>query len=173
MVDELFVGLSDEQLFGRPSADQWSIAECIEHLCQSARATAPKFDGAIDTGRRKQMLSDGPFRYGRLAVWFVDNAVDYPPKRRFKTSKVFAPPEVIRDRQQLLDDFVKWQEWLVELLNRSNGLDLQRVKVISPVSPLIRISLGQYIRLIVGHQIRHLKQAADVKSRLLPGTSLK
>lgn len=166
-------GLSDEQLLGRPAPDRWSIAECIDHLCQTARVTAPKFDLAIDRGRQKQRLSDGPFRYGRIAVWLVDNAIDYPPRRRFKASKVFVPLQPEQDREMLVAEFAQWQDWLCDLLQRSNGIDLKRVKVISPVSSLVRISLGQYIRLIVGHQIRHLKQAADIRSRLLPGTTLK
>ena len=173
MLAQILEGLSDDQFRQRPALREWSVAECIEHLNVTARATAPKFEDALDKGRRKKMLSSGAFKYSRLGRWFVDNAIDYPPRRRFKAPRVFAPTADTHDRQRIVADFEASQIQLIGFIQRADGLDLKRVKVVSPVSRLFRLSLGQYLRLATGHQLRHLHQAADARRRVLTLTSLK
>ena len=173
MVAEIVDGLSDEHFRQRPALDEWSVAECIEHLNTTARATAPSFETAIEKGLAKNLLANSPLRYSRIDIWLVDNAVDYPPKRRFKAPKIFAPTADTHDRATILADFESAQKQMIGFLNRANGLNLRKVKVVSPVSKLLRLSLGQYFRLATGHQLRHLHQAADARRKVLSLTSLK
>jgi hypothetical protein len=173
MLNDVLQDLTDEHLHQRPALKEWSVSECIDHLIVTAGATAPKFEAAIDKGRRKKLFADGPFKYSRFDIWVVNGAVDYPPRRRFKAPRVFAPPAESPDRHKLVADFERAQARLSGFINAANGLDLKRVKVVSPVSRFIRISLGQYLRMATGHQLRHLHQAADAKRRVLTMTSLK
>lgn len=53
---------------------------------------------------------------------------------------------------------VEWQS----LLDSARGLDLGRLRVTSPVSRLLRIPLGSYLRISVAHERRHLWQAEQV-----------
>lgn len=52
-------------------------------------------------------------------------------------------------------------------LRSADGLDLARIKVTSPVTRLLRLSLGQWLAGLAGHQRRHLWQARQVKTELL------
>ena len=173
MIDQVVDGLSSEQVNQRPELSSWSIAECIVHLCTTARVTELRFEAAIERGRKHNMLSGGPFKYGRLTVWFVNSATEYPPRRRFKAPKTFQPSPEIRESQSLATEFRGWQERQIALLHQANGLNLRKVKVISPVSRFLRISLGPYFLMMAGHQFRHLYQAEAIKQRVLLQTTLK
>ncbi len=101
----------------------------------SRSRTLPAFDRAIEEGRAKGRLGQGPFRYGWFANWNI-RFMEPPPKR----------------------------------LMRADGLDLARVRVISPVSRCFRLPLGAYFAFVMAHDRRHLWQARQV--RTLPGFGL-
>jgi hypothetical protein len=51
-------------------------------------------------------------------------------------------------------------------VRQANGLDLSRVRVVSPLTSLMRMSLGQCFGLLAAHERRHLWQAARVREEL-------
>ena len=57
-----------------------------------------------------------------------------------------------------MESFTKDQIALRYLIENADGLHLAKVKVVSPVSRLIRFSLGQCFRALIGHEKRHLLQ---------------
>ncbi len=95
-----------------------------------------------------------------------------PPRGRFKTPRLYLPPAGrARSVKQALDDFSALQDRFVAVVHSADGLDLARIKIASPVTRLLRISLGQWLRALSGHQRRHLWQAAQVKKHLEMGGS--
>ncbi len=83
--------------------------------------------------------------------------------KRFTAPKRFRPPDgVLPDgeniRRAFRDAGDRWQR----CLRRADGLDLVRVKVASPVSPLLRLDLGGALAVQVAHERRHLEQARQV-----------
>ena len=69
----LVSGLSAAQFNWRPGPDRWSIAECLVHLNVAVTKTLPAFDRAIERGRARGLVGQGPFRYGWFATWMVSN----------------------------------------------------------------------------------------------------
>lgn len=157
----LFADLDDERFNARPAEGKWSAAECLTHLVVSGEALLPPLDDAIRRGREHEILGRGPFRYGRLGEWFVRQVGGdgSPPPRRFPAPRLYAPPRRRRPVGPALREFHDLQEALSDRLQLSSGLDLARLRVRSPVTPLLRLSLGQWFRLVAGHQRRHLGQA--------------
>jgi hypothetical protein len=164
---ELVVGLSDAQFNRRPHPARWSMAECIDHLLVVGWLVAPRLITAIVDGKARGWYASGPFRYGALGNWFVklngggDRGAPRLPLR--------APP-VYRPRQredwkiaQALREFSELQEKFSALARAADGLDLARIKAASPVTRFLRLSLGQWLALMAGHQERHLAQAARVR----------
>jgi hypothetical protein len=155
-------GLSAEQFNWRPSLGRWSIAECLEHLTVTSSAICPKVRAAVARGRERGLTGRGPFRYGWLSRWF-EASMEPPPRRRFPTSKVFEPTPGSDYRiADVLQRFEAAGVQYQECLDAARGLDLQRIKVVSPVSPLIRFPLGGYFRGQTAHERRHLWQAEQV-----------
>lgn len=157
-------GLTESQFNWRPGAGRWSIAECLVHLNISVTRTLPAFDRAIEQGRAKGLVGQGPFRYG----WFanmVARSMEPPPRWRMKTARMLeVPPEGTHALTRVLPEFVALRDQLAERLRRADGLDLRRAKIVSPVNRLLRLPLGAYFAFMIAHDRRHLWQARQVRN---------
>jgi hypothetical protein len=163
-VIQIVTVLTDDQARRRPDPYTWSVVDCLDHLCVMGRKLLPRIDNGIARAREKRWTSHGPFRYGLLGNWFVRAAGSdtYPPQRRMKAPKLYHPSrdwpleEVVRSFTHLQDDILR-------RVRDANGIDLARVKISSPATRWLRLSLGQWLELLAGHQERHLLQARDAR----------
>jgi hypothetical protein len=162
--EQLVSRLSDGQFNWRPGPDRWSIAECLVHLNVAVMITLPALDRAIEDGRARGLMRQGPFHYGWFATWMA-RSMEPPPKRRSKTFKIFeVPPGVAHSPGRVLPEFRAVRDQLAERVRAADGLDLRRIKVISPVTRLLRLPLGAYLWFVLAHERRHLWQARQVRA---------
>jgi hypothetical protein len=159
----LLAPLSDTQFFWSPSAEVWSVAECLEHLNATARTYLPVLDSAIATAKQWGVYGAGPFRYGWLGR-FIIRQTEPPPRRRFKAPVAYQPtePGARRKRSDIEAGFRGYQVQFVDRLRQANGVDLVKAKVQSPVSKWIRVPLGVGFSIMTAHERRHLWQARQV-----------
>ncbi|HKX31509.1 MAG TPA: DinB family protein [Blastocatellia bacterium] len=157
----LVQGLTREQFNWCPEPGRWSIAECLEHLNITARLYFPLLIQTINEARANGISSQGPFRYSWLGNWFVRSA-EPPPKIKFKAPKRYRPLPGLTI-SEVWPAFLVFQDRLLELINRANGVDLARVKIQLPTMSFIKLGLGQALGLITAHERRHLWQARQVK----------
>lgn len=157
----LLAGLSEAQVNWRPTPAHWSIAECLDHLTVTNRELMKPIEAAIEDARAKGLTGLGPFRYGIIGNMIV-RSMEPPAKLKFKAPKIFKPrPD--QSLEVVARDFFAMQDELLRLINEANGINLARVKVTSPVTKLIKLSLGQSFGLIITHNRRHLWQARQVR----------
>jgi hypothetical protein len=57
-------------------------------------------------------------------------------------------------------------------IEQADGLDLKRVKVVSPISSFLKFSLGMTFAQAAAHERRHLAQARRVLAKLPKGVPL-
>ena len=152
----------------RPSEKAWSAAECVEHLSATAREMIPALDAGVARARENGWLAHGPFEYGRFEKWFArqSGGEELPPKRRFKTPKLYFPPHRMYDMDDAVQEFLALQDRYIETLQLASGVNLARVKVASPAMSLLKLSLGQWLNSMEGHQRRHLWQAREAVRRV-------
>jgi len=152
----------------RPAENAWSAAECIEHLSATAREMIPALDAGVARARDNGWLAHGPFEYGRFEKWFArqSGGDELPPKRRFKTPKLYHPPHQTYDMDDAVQEFLALQDRYIETLQLASGVDLARTKVASPAMSLLKLSLGQWLKSMEGHQRRHLWQAGETIRRV-------
>jgi len=166
--EALTSGLSHAQFNWRPGPDRWSIADCLQHLNVGVTKAMPAFDAAIAQGRAKGQTARGagagPFKYG----WFsrlVVGSMEPPPKFRMKTPAMLrVPMTATYTASELLPEFFRVRDQLAERVQQADGLDLARVRTISPVNRLLRLPLGAYFQFILAHDRRHLWQAREVRN---------
>ena len=165
-VAEEFLPLSDAQASWKPSPDRWSIGECMDHLRVTGEQYYPRLEGAIE--RAKQGDPSRPYKprfFGRLFVKFA--GPDGP--RRVKAPKAFAPTSS-DGGARAVREFLDQQSTLIELIERAEECDLNGGRFGSPVTRLLRFSLGEGLELMVRHQQRHRMQAQRVmKESAFPG----
>ena len=157
-------GLSDAQFNWAPEPGRWSIAECLGHLNVGADVYIRLIEHATERGRARGLLATGPFRYGFLSRWFM-GLLEPPVRTRYKTPRLFYPAPGVQHRvTDVLSQFESAGRGWDECLRRANGLNLARVKVPSPVLPLLRFQLGPLFAGQAAHERRHLWQGKQVRA---------
>jgi hypothetical protein len=152
-----FGGLSEQQINWKPSADAWSIAQCLEHLML---LNAPYFRIIEDIlrGRRKASLMERvpllPTVFGRLVL----SAVQPGAKQKVRARPTFAPSSTPMD-VGILDRFSTHQNELIRLMKASAELPIGRIIITSVVSRYVTYSLLDAYRILAAHEQRHLRQA--------------
>lgn len=153
-------GLTEAQFNWRQAPGRWSIGECLSHLNITASLFLPKADEQMSRAREKGLLSHGPFRYGFIGN-FIIRTTEPPVKLKVKNPKIFAPvPD--QSMAQVSSEFLSLQDELIKRVEAANGIDLARVKLVSPVNKHLKFSLGQMFALTTAHERRHLWQAKQV-----------
>ena len=158
--DAIVEPLTDDQFTWRPSADSWSVAQCIEHLNTTARLYLPQLDEAIANAIRRGTYGEGPFSYNVFGRFFTA-AMEPPARFRVSSPTPFLPPPS-RPRSEVMAAFRAYQVQFSDRLRQANGLDLARAKVSSPTTAWLRFSLGSGFALMLAHERRHLEQARNV-----------
>ena len=158
---KLAADLGETRLWQRPPEGGWSVGECLAHLNLAGEPYAKKLQEALEAGKARGKRGQEPFRFGFLGGRFV-RSLSAEGKRKFKAPKAWQP-----ERQgDVLERFLKLQDDLLGFVKASEGLDLARITLTSPLSPLIRLNLFEAFNLVVVHEQRHLAQADRVRQSL-------
>jgi DinB superfamily len=161
---KLTEGLNEERFNWRPQPDQWSIEECLAHLLIAGNWEIRAIEDAIGHGKAHGLTGAGPFRYGPLQRLVV-RKTEPPVARKLTAPKRFRPLHE-QPVTAVLPSFLHLQSQLTLLARNADGLDLARIKVPTPISRLIRLSLGMTFAQVAAHERRHLEQAWRVRKQL-------
>ena len=159
-VKETFGRLSEAQLNWKPSAEKWSAAQCLDHLIVSNKLEFPAIEDALKDGYRNPFWSKPPF-FSKLCGNFLIGMIKPGNNKRFKAPKSFRPAQSDISAG-IVDDFVSNQQEVLDILRRADGIDLDHVKIISPIGSLFTYSLHDAFLTIVLHERRHFQQAECV-----------
>ena len=160
-----FASLDQSLLNWKPSSNQWSIAECLEHLAISMAAYKPILNRARTHGRERfPAVSAPPYRPTWMGGWLIRHVSPDSPKK-LTAPRVFRPAGV-SSISGSLDRFIKEQDEFMKFVRESVGVDYNKIRLRSPVTPLVRYSLADAFVVIVVHAQRHLLQAQRVRSAL-------
>jgi hypothetical protein len=159
---QLVNGLSEAQLNWKPAPGSWSIAQCLEHLTVATEGFDQYFEKAIASGREKRSMDGAvPYRPTRLGGWLIRQLVP-EATRKVPAPKIFRPAES-SSIEGALERFLQQQERFVRFVKDTAGIDYNKTKLRSPVTPLMRYSLADAFVLTVVHGRRHLGQAQRVR----------
>jgi len=158
--------LTEAQFNWHPGPGRWSIADCLQHLNVGVSKTLPAFDRAIAHGRSKGQAAPGPFRYGWFSRWMI-GSMEPPPKWRMTAPRIFrVPTGATYHVADVLPEFLLVRDQLAQRVRQADGLDLGKIRAISPVNSLLRLPLGAYFAFIIAHDRRHVWQARQVRNGL-------
>jgi len=157
---ELTAALTDAQFNWRPSPKHWSISECLSHLNVADGIDLEKVRGEIERAHAAGLYGKGPFRYSFFSRRFV-KFMDAPPGLKVPAPRVYTPNSG-EPKNKVVPEFIRIHDELLDLVARSNGLDLASIKIPAPAGPF-KFSLGQHFALIAAHDRRHLWQAWEVR----------
>ena len=158
----LAADLTEVQLNWKPAPEQWSIAQCLEHLAITSGKFDEYFSRAIERARKKYPVSTPPkYKPSMLGGWLA-RQVDPVGGRNFHAPRVFRPTPS-SDIQDALDQFLNQQTRFMDFVQQSTGIDYNKTRLRSPVTPLMRYSLADAFVITILHGRRHLAQARRVR----------
>ena len=152
--------LKDETLYYRPGAKKWSAIECIEHLNNSYRFYIPKMEQEI-------FKYNGPandnFKPGFLLKYMIRNLYPHNGKRRMKvkTFKSMKPQISRKKRNLIIEEYRDFLNRMETIADKSQQVDMNRIRIVSAVGPILRIKLGDCFPFLLNHDLRHLLQARE------------
>lgn len=155
----LVEGLSNEQLNWQPTAEAWSIGQCLEHLCITNEQYLPAIEGSLAGKTKGQAERITPGWFGR---WFIESFIE--PSGRTKKAK--APKKIAPASQvdgAVLERFLSSNEKARKLIARASEYDVNKIRFKNPFIPLIWFTVGTGLVIVTRHQHRHLLQAEKVK----------
>ena len=132
----------------------WSILECLEHLNLYGDFYLPQIEGKIRNSNTKTEME---FKSGFLGNYFAKTILPKEKLNKMKTFKDKNPLNADLDRS-VIDRFLNQQIKLLNLLNQSRNVSLNKVNIKTSISSLIRLKLGDTFQFLINHNIRHLRQ---------------
>lgn len=161
-VENQLSGISPAQLNWKPSSEQWSIGECLDHLFISDREY---FDNL-------QKISDGSYK---MSFWEKYSPMTSLWGKELKDrlgetvkKKMEAPKKLTPAKSDKPDGFVKLYlnnlDVFLSLIAACKHADLDRTIITSPTIKIATYSLRDSFEFLITHEHRHINQAIRVKS---------
>ena len=156
--------MSEAQFNWRPAPEQWSIEECLGHLTMVGHVEVQAIEAAITDALAKGITGTGPFE---LPVWerFILRETEPPVRHTMPSPKKFVPLHQ-QPITGILPTFLHVQRNFMIQIERADGLDLRRVKVPTPITKWVKLSLAATLAQAAAHERRHMVQARRVRERL-------
>ena len=151
--------LTTVQLNWRPSAAEWSIGQCLDHLLVTNQVYLPPLKQAVQTGSRAPVEEITP---GWFGAWFLRNYIaPSPASKKAKAPRKITPVSEVD--ATILDRFLASNEETRAVMRGACEIDVNRTRFKNPFIPLIRFTVGTGFEIIAKHQDRHLQQAERIR----------
>ena len=155
-------GMSAEQLNWKPTPYEWSVGQCLDHLCEANEVYVKPMAAALEGKPEGHAATITPGWFGR---WFIRAYIEPSAvTRRGRAPKKIAPASQVP--ASVLDRFLQTNEQARAFVRRAARYDVNRLRFRNPFVRGIRFTVGTGLEILVRHQWRHLLQAERVKERM-------
>ena len=156
----VFGRLTPAQLNWKPSAEQWSVGQCFDHLIVTnstffrdmERVAAGTYRGSL-WGRVSPLSGF----FGR----YIIGALDPSKGKKIKAPLAFLPASSDVDAE-VIERFAGNLSEVAARMRATEGVDLRRTVITSPAMALVTYSLFDVYRIFVAHARSHFEQARRV-----------
>jgi len=156
----VFGRLSPAQLNWKPSAEQWSVGQCFDHLITANTSFFPDMERVAAGGHRNGLWASVSPLSGFFAR-FILGALDPAKGRKIKAPRAFLPASSDVDAD-VISRFAQNLSEVSARMRATGGVDLRRTIITSPAMGLVTYSLLDAYRIFVAHGRRHFEQARKV-----------
>jgi hypothetical protein len=158
--ERTFGTLNPEQLNWKRHPDQWSVAQCFEHLIKIDALYFPQLR-RIAQGTYASSWRDRVPWLAHLFGSLILRAVQPGSRRQLKAATHVEPATSAIDGD-IIARFTAHQREVIEHMRATRSHDLSTVVVTSAVAPIAFYSALDAFRILVAHERRHLGQAERV-----------
>lgn len=155
---------SYQDLSAVPAWGGWSVLEVLDHLNFYNRWYLPRIDEAIQR-HRLQELENGVFKSGWLGAYFTKMMKPSPDgtiATKMKAPKNAVPATVLNP-DLVISQFSAHLSHLHYLLQNAVFADLNKGRVVTSLSSLVRINTGDSLAFLLAHLERHFCQIQSIQ----------
>lgn len=153
-----------DKLNARPEPTSWSILECLEHMNRYSEFYIPEIRKKIKKAKASDVNTFNPGWLGNKSAMSM-LPEDTEVQNKMKTFKSKNPSLDHGVRSNALEQFIKDQKELLNLLNKAKYVNLGKVKTKTTL-PLIKFKLGDTLRFYIYHEVRHALQIKKTRAQL-------
>lgn len=155
-----FGQLSAAQLNWKPSAEKWSIAQCLDHLMVTNSSYYPQLNIVI-SGEHKNSFYQNIKFISRFCANYLIKETGAVVKRPQKNPPAWTPAQSNLP-DTIVSDFIRQQQKFVAMLQQLEKTDLDKTVISSPALAAIAYNLADLLTILAGHEQRHLQQAKNI-----------
>lgn len=158
----LTAGLTGAQLAQRPASGGWSIGQVFEHLVLTGELYLVGINAAVAVAKP---TACPPVWRPTWIGWLLATSVAPQATKKLLAPKRMRPGLVARPN--VVATFTAETQRIAALLDRASALDLNRVRIASPILKIIRLNLGDCFEVNIQHGTRHLDQVERVRREIV------
>lgn len=146
------------KLIWRSNINSWNILECIEHLNLYGNFYLPEIENKIKNSKTK---NEQEFVPGILGGYFSKSML---PKDKLNKMKTFKDKNPLHFdlSVDVINRYIEQLNLLLNLLHLSKSVSLNKVKISTSISSLIKLKLGDVFQFFINHMIRHFHQIEKI-----------
>lgn len=153
-----FLALESSTLHQRPRPDAWNVLECLAHLNHYGDYYLSEIQRRIQETKHDKPRED--FTSSWLGNKFAAGMKPGEQTTKITTFKSADPRNYDKNfNYDTVREFIRQQEEMLELLQQAAQVDITRTKTGISISNLIKLRLGDTLRVVVYHNWRHVEQA--------------
>lgn len=156
----IFLQLTPEQLNWKPNKNDWSVGQCFDHLMTTNKHYSQIFRDLAAGEKKANFWENMPLLPGFFGS-SIKKACDPNNAKKIKTMAPFKPTSS-DVRSTIVQEFIDFQEELLDLVKKTDSLDHENLTVTSPVAKFITYSLKDCCTIVLTHERRHVNQAKAV-----------
>jgi len=129
--------------------------ECLEHLNRYGDFYIPEISKRITVSKHNKSKA---FKSNWFGQYFIKSIRYNEDLNKMKTFRSINP----RNSElsiRTLEKFIEQQHQIIKLLHKAKFIDLDKTKTSISISKLIKLKLGDTLRVLIYHNERHIKQA--------------
>jgi hypothetical protein len=152
-----FSHLSEEVLNAGKSNGNWSIAQCLQHIIKTNQSYFPALE-KVANGNHSPTFWQKLSPLTKTISSNLTKELGVHITRKFKSPRLFLPVKGTI-ATNVVDDLTKNLYVLKGIMAKIEEENKLSNVISSPVSPLITLTVGSALNMLVGHSERHLRQA--------------
>lgn len=159
-VENQVKSLNESQLNWKVNSDSWNIIQVLAHLNVYSTYYQRVIEEKIKYTKHKQpvdVFNSSPLGRSTWKSVKLGNLKNI--KRRLRSPRIYNPnlnANLILGAE--IEDFIKFQRGLVDLLRAARKVNLRRVRIPVSLTPFIKLRLGDALMFHVYHNERHIEQ---------------
>jgi uncharacterized damage-inducible protein DinB len=144
-----------------PDKSKWSVVQILEHLNAYNRYYLPRMERELSVTTHGNSAWFEPGFWGEKFTKMMKPTNVYQIKNKMKAMKAYTFTNNL-NIDTVLAEFIGHQDKLIQLLELAKSRDLNKIRIATTLTNLVKLKIGDMFRFLIAHEQRHMIQARNM-----------